>query len=111
MQKKAITTGTGATQDLDATSLGYSPGDYSHHYIQVFGSGSETFSIKARAPGSAFFAACSSLASQAIPLGSMVAVTPDHAGGFDALQVAFSGSVTGYTVLVASMNRPGLGER
>ena len=111
MQKKAITTGTGATQDLDAATLGYDPGDYAYHYIQVFGSGSETFSIKAKAEGASVFAACASLASQAIPLGSMVALTPDHAGGFEALQVSFSGSVTGYTVLVASMNRPGLGER
>ena len=111
MQKAALTSVSGTTKDLDSTALGYNVKDYTHHYIQVLGSGSETFAIKAKAEGGSVFAACASLASQTLPLGSMIAVTPDHVGGAEALQVAFSGSVSGMTILVASMNLPGLGQR
>ena len=109
--QQASFTGIAADKTLDETALGYNPGDYAYHYIQVLGSSVETWSIKGRADGSSSFAALASLASQTIPVNSMVAVTPDHVGGIDALQIAFSGVVTGLVILVGSMNRPGLGQR
>ena len=109
--QKASFTGIAAAKDLDETALGYNPGDYAYHYIQVLGSSSETWQVKAKAEGSSAFAAVASLASQTIPVNSMVAVTPDHAGGIEALQIAFSGGVSGLVILIASMNRPGLGQR
>tara|TARA_R100000808_G_scaffold4169_2_gene13911 strand:- start:2537 stop:2869 length:333 start_codon:yes stop_codon:yes gene_type:complete len=110
MQKKSFT-GIAADKDLDETALGYNPGDYDYHYIQVLGSTSETWLVKAKAEGGSTFVAMASLPSQTIPAGSCIAVTPEHIGGIEALQVAFSGSVTGMVILVASMNRPGLGVR
>ena len=110
MQKKSFT-GIAADKDLDETALGYNPGDYKYHYIQVFGATSETWSVKAKAPGSSYFAALASLPSQTIATSSCIAITPDHIGGIEALQVAFSGSVTGMVILIASMNLPGMGTR
>jgi hypothetical protein len=109
--QKASFTGIAAAKDLDETALGYNPGDYAYHYIQVLGSTSETWSVKGKAEGSSSFASLASLPSQTIPVNSAIAVTPDHVGGIEALQVAFSGSVTGMVILIASMNRPGLGQR
>ena len=109
--QKASFTGIAADKDLDETALGYNPGDYDYHYIQVLGATSETWQVKAKAEGSSSFAALASMSSQTIPSGSAIAVTPDHVGGIEALQVAFSGSVSGLVILVASMNRHGLGSR
>tara|TARA_R100000808_G_scaffold24290_1_gene55618 strand:+ start:1095 stop:1427 length:333 start_codon:yes stop_codon:yes gene_type:complete len=104
-------TGIAADKDLDETALGYDPGNYDYHYIQVLGSTSETWQVKAKAKGASSFVALSSMPSQTIPSGSATAVTPDHVGGIEALQVVFSGSVTGMVILIASMNRHGLGSR
>ena len=110
MQSNAFT-GLTADQELDSSTLGWDPADYSHWYIQVLGTESVTFSIQVQAPGSSQFAVVHGLASTAMSIPGAVAVTLDHIASAGALKVVFSGAPTAATVLVGCRNWPGVGER
>tara|TARA_R100001594_G_C3916246_1_gene234592 strand:- start:230 stop:562 length:333 start_codon:yes stop_codon:yes gene_type:complete len=110
MQTKSFSS-ISADKELDETALGYDPGDYDYHYIQVLGSSSETWSLHAKAVGSSVYAPISTLNTSVIPISGMMAVTPNDVGNVSALKIIFSDTVSGLTILVASMNRHGLGVR
>tara|TARA_R110000824_G_scaffold119120_1_gene273071 strand:+ start:1025 stop:1360 length:336 start_codon:yes stop_codon:yes gene_type:complete len=111
MQTKSFS-GITTHKELDSTALGYDPGDYAYHYIQVLGTEAETWTVQVRAAGSSVYATIGTLASSAVPISGNMAITPNDIGGFDALKVVFSDvSAIDVTILIASMNRPGLGQR
>ena len=112
MQTKSNTGVAAPTQDLNETTLGFNPSDYAYIYIQVLGGDTETWQVKLKAPGSSQFATIYGLPSSTMVIPGSVAITPDHVGNVGELQIAFAGGTpSDATILVAAMNRHGLGVR